>query len=83
MLRGARGWPGRSTPGNGLTRRTTIADDLEAAVRLVEEALHLRVNGERAPGGTETWHAWERKAERFLRDRLAEGQPEGETAGPA
>jgi hypothetical protein len=38
------------------------------AVRLLEEALHLRMNGERAPGGTETWHDWERRAEKALRD---------------
>lgn len=40
------------------------------AVRLLEEALHLRQNGERAPGGTETWRDWDRKVERFLRDAL-------------
>lgn len=45
-----------------------MADD--EAVRLLEEALHLRQNGERAPGGTETWRDWDRAAERFLRARL-------------
>jgi len=34
---------------------------------LVEEAMHLCVNGERAPGGNETWAAWHLKAERLLR----------------
>ena len=39
----------------------------DTAIRLLEEALHLRQNGERAPGGTETWAHWERRAETFLR----------------
>ena len=43
---------------------------LDIAVRLLEEALHLRMNGERAPGGNETWQDWDRKAEAFLRARL-------------
>ena len=30
--------------------------DEDTAIRLLEEALHLRRNGERAPGGNETWH---------------------------
>ena len=47
-----------------------MADDEDTAVRLLEEALHLRMNGERAPGGNETWRGWERDAERFLRARL-------------
>ena len=42
-----------------------MADD--EAIRLLEEALHLRQNGERAPGGNETWAQWERNAEEFLR----------------
>ena len=41
--------------------------DLDTAVRLLEEALHLLVNGERAPGGDETWSDWGRKTEAFLR----------------
>jgi hypothetical protein len=40
------------------------------AVKLLEEALFLRMNGERAPGGNETWHDWEDRAERFLRSLL-------------
>jgi hypothetical protein len=43
--------------------------DEDTAIRLLEEALHLRVNGERAPGGNETRHDWERRAEAFLRSR--------------
>jgi hypothetical protein len=46
-----------------------MGDD-ETAVRLLEEALHLVQNGERAPGGNETWAAWARKTETFLRYRL-------------
>lgn len=40
------------------------------AVRLLEEALHLRVNGEYAPGGRENWRDWERAAESLLRGLL-------------
>lgn len=37
------------------------------ARRLLEEALHLRMNGERAPGGNETWREWDTRTETFLR----------------
>ena len=40
---------------------------LSEAVRLLEEVLHLRQNGERAPGGNETWADLDRKVEEFLR----------------
>lgn len=40
------------------------------AVKLLEEALHLRMNGERAPGGNETWRDWDLRAETFLRSLL-------------
>lgn len=49
------------------------------AVRLVEEALFLRQNGEYAPGGQENWHDWDLKAETFLRGLLP---PEPEGAAP-
>ncbi len=39
----------------------------DQAVALLEEALHLRMNGERAPGGNETWADWDKKAELYLR----------------
>ena len=39
------------------------------AIRLLEEALHLRMNGEYAPGGKENWHDWDRKTEIFLRQQ--------------
>jgi hypothetical protein len=45
-----------------------MADDPDTAVRLIEEALHLRMNGERAPGGDETWRDWDRRAETYLRN---------------
>jgi hypothetical protein len=38
------------------------------AIRLLEYALHLRMYGENAPGGTETWAEWDRMTEGFLRD---------------
>lgn len=37
------------------------------AVQLLEEALFIRVNGERASGGQENWRDWDRRAETFLR----------------
>jgi hypothetical protein len=40
------------------------------AVRLLEEALHLRRNGEHAPGGNETWRDWDERAEKYLRGLL-------------
>lgn len=50
-----------------------MADDLDTAVRLLEAALHLRQNGERAPGGNETWAEWDRRAETFLREAARRG----------
>ncbi len=47
-----------------------------AAIRLLEDALFLRTNGERPPGAprddltAETWADWDRRAEGFLRARL-------------
>ena len=41
--------------------------DAAEARRLLEYALHLRQHGENAPGGTETWAEFDRKAEHFLR----------------
>lgn len=38
-----------------------------SAVDLLRQALHLRMNGERAPGGNETWRDWDLKAEAYLR----------------
>jgi hypothetical protein len=39
-------------------------------LELLEEALFLRMNGERAPGGNETWRDWDGRAESFLRSLL-------------
>jgi hypothetical protein len=36
-------------------------------LNLLDEALHLRRNGESAPGGGENWDDWDRKADSFLR----------------
>jgi hypothetical protein len=38
-----------------------------AAIRLLEEAFHLHMNGEYALGGNETWRDWDRRCETFLR----------------
>jgi hypothetical protein len=49
----------------------------DAAARLLEEGLHLRMYGERAPGAphddpeAETWAWWDRRVEGFLRRRSA------------
>jgi hypothetical protein len=40
---------------------------LDTACRLLEDAMHLRKHGERAPGGTETWAEFDSRAEAFLR----------------
>ena len=53
------------------------ATDLDTAVRLLEAALHLRMNGERAPGGNETWRDWERRVELFLRGLLPDAAASG------
>ena len=48
----------------------------DEAIALLEQALFLRMNGERPPGAprgdpaAETWRDWERRAEVFLRKRL-------------
>ena len=47
-----------------------LAATAATAIRLLEAALHLHMNGERAPGGDETWAEWEHAVEEFLRSRL-------------
>jgi hypothetical protein len=44
--------------------------------RLLQDALFLRQNGERPPGGNENWHDWDARAEVLLRSTLPpeEGQ---------
>jgi hypothetical protein len=44
-----------------------LRKDRDVARNLLEAALHLRMYGERAPGGNENWADWDRDAERFLR----------------
>ena len=69
--------------------RRALAGDGEAAAaaRLLEQALFLRMNGERPPGAprddpeAETWRKWDRECEVFLRARyarLGRGLPAGE-----
>jgi hypothetical protein len=50
-------------------RQATLSATYQTpAVRLLEEALFLRMYGERPPGsGNENWHDWDHKAEVFLR----------------
>lgn len=56
------------------TARAASQQDLTAAerqrddaIRLLIYALHLRMHGERAPGGDETWSQFDRDAEAYLR----------------
>jgi hypothetical protein len=72
----ARGW--------ARGRQSQAAEVLEAVARaarvasaysgdpklIIDYGLHLRMYGERAPGGDETWREWDRMAEMFLRRRL-------------
>jgi len=41
------------------------------ALALLKEAFLIRQYGERAPGGHENWHDWERKTELYLRSLLS------------
>jgi hypothetical protein len=43
------------------------AEPPPSAVDLLRKALRLRMNGERAPGGSETWRDWDLQAEAYLR----------------
>lgn len=49
---------------------TVAIRQLGEAIKLLRYALHLRINGERAPGGDETWAQWDHDAETFLRSLL-------------
>lgn len=50
---------------------TAERDEAEAALdranRLLRYALHLRINGENAPGGNETWQQFDRDCDEHLR----------------
>lgn len=54
----------------------TLSAAYATARKLVEEALFLRMNGERPPGAprdnlkAETWRDWDTRAEKFLRSGL-------------
>lgn len=65
--------------GDGLALPRTGQKEREQAIVLLEQALFLRQNGERPPGGNETWHDWDGRAERFLRGLLP---PEREAGAP-
>lgn len=54
---------------------TRAADQLSTATQLIRYAVHLRMHGERAPGGTETWQQFDRDAEAFLRGLPARPTP--------
>lgn len=47
--------------------RNEIGRSLIEAVQLLEYGLHLRMHGENAPGGTETWREFDQRTEAFLR----------------
>jgi hypothetical protein len=49
------------------SERRLTRDDATQAVQLIKYALHLRMHGERPPGGDETWAEFDRRAEAFLR----------------
>lgn len=48
--------------------------DNSETIELLEEALHLRMNGEYAPGGRENWPDWERKTVDLLHRLIEEGE---------
>lgn len=49
-----------------------VERDRAEAVRLLGYALHLRMYGERAPGGDETWARFDRDCEAYLRARIGQ-----------
>lgn len=68
--------------GRGSDWEWSSEPELADARGLLEEALHLRMYGENAPGGNETWGDWDKRTEAFLRgaaprtgraDRIVEG----------
>ena len=82
-LRSASGFTTRKAAEEyGRDREQGHPTDEDTAVRLLEQALFLRMNGERPPGAprddleAETWHRWDRDTETFLRARLERLHPE-------
>jgi hypothetical protein len=47
--------------------REAVSNALVDAVDLLQYGLHLRVHGENAPGGSETWREFDQRTEAFLR----------------
>jgi hypothetical protein len=47
---------------------TRVEGERDRATGLLEYALHLRMHGERAPGGDETWAEFDQRCEHFLRN---------------
>lgn len=60
------------------TAHAIDSDVISEATRLLEYALHLRMHGENAPGGTETWAQFDRDCEHFLRTTRPNA-PQGDT----
>lgn len=59
-----------------LDRYAAYEDD-PPPVALLKEAMHLRMNGEYAPGGRENWPDWDAKTEAYLMSLLpAETTPD-------
>lgn len=52
--------------------RYDIGRALIDAVQILEYGFHLRVHGENAPGGNETWREFDRRTEDFLRQLMPE-----------
>ena len=58
-----------SSPMQALRETKAAArEDRRALKKLAEYALHLRMYGEHAPGGNETWQRWDSMAENTLRN---------------
>ena len=51
-----------------------VARERDQLRALAEEALHICMHGEYAPGGTENWGDWCRKAETLLRGEEVPGE---------
>lgn len=68
---------------DSLARRLALRfQEKQRAIEIIGYALHLRMHGERAPGGDETWEAFDRMAEQFLRAHTAAGEMEEGRSGP-
>lgn len=84
LLAGAeqrRGGPAEPDTRDAITARI-VAEVRRPLVMLLEQALHLRMIGERAPGAgpwpAETWPDWDRRAEAVLRGLHGDAAPKTE-----